>query len=154
MRVHPSCTVKKECMLERFEYFKWKREGTTEMNTSYHIDSEVDLNTHSSLYENSEIIEPSNDDIFKNIHNLRTQNPKKVLMGHLNINSIPNKFQGIMDLIGNHLDVFLISETKIDDSFPDSQFYYNGFAAPYRRDRALGGGALMLFVNQNLPSKK
>ena len=48
-------------------------------------------------------------------------------MGHLNINSIPNKFQGIMDLIGNHLDVFLISETKIDDSFPDSQFYYNGF---------------------------
>ena len=41
MRIHPSCTVKKECMLERFEYFKWKREGTTEMNTSYHIDNEV-----------------------------------------------------------------------------------------------------------------
>ena len=90
----------------------------------------------------------------KNIHNLKTQNPKKVLMGHLNINSIPNKFQGIMDLIGNHLDVFLISETKIDDSFPDSQFYYNGFTAPYKRDRVLGGGGLMLFVNQNLPSKE
>ena len=50
MKIHPSCTVKKECMLERFEYFKWKREGTTEMNTSYHIDNEVGLNTHSSLY--------------------------------------------------------------------------------------------------------
>ena len=47
------------------------------MNTPYHIDNEIDLNTHSSLYENSEIIEPSNDDIFKNIHNLRTQNPKR-----------------------------------------------------------------------------
>ena len=65
MRIHPSCTVKTECMLERSEYFKWKREGTTEMNMSYHIDNEVYLNTHSSLYENSEIIEPSNDDLFK-----------------------------------------------------------------------------------------
>ena len=65
MRIYPSCTVKKECMLKRFEYFKWKREGTTEMNMSYHIDNKVDLNTHSSLYENSEISEPSNDDILK-----------------------------------------------------------------------------------------
>ena len=58
-------------------------------------------------------------------------------MGHLNINSIPNKFEGIMDLVAKHLDIFLISETKIDGSFPDSQFCY---AAPQRKDRALGGG--------------
>ena len=66
--------------------------------------NDVDLNT----YDMSEL---SNDDIFENIHNLRIQNTEKVLMGHLNINSIPNRFLGIMDLVGNHLDVYLISET-------------------------------------------
>ena len=35
-----------------------------------------------------------------------------------------------MDLVGKHLDVFLISETKIDDSFPESQFLYKGFCKP------------------------
>ena len=61
-------------------------------------------------------------------------------MGHLNINSIPNKFDGIMDIVGKKLDIFLISETKIDDSFPDAQFFYDGYSTPYRRDRSLGGG--------------
>ena len=52
------------------------------------------------------------------------------------------------------LDVFLISETKTDYSFPEAQFSCNGYGLPHRRDRALGGGGLMLFVNENIPSKK
>ena len=91
---------------------------------------------------------------FDTVRNLRIQNPKKVIMGHLNINSIPNKFQGIMDLVGKHLDIFLISKTKIDGSFPEAQFCYDGYAVPHRKDRALGGGGLMLFVNENIQSKK
>ena len=36
---------------------------------------------------------------FKQMRDLRLKNPRKVIMGHLNINSIPNKFEGgIMDL--------------------------------------------------------
>ena len=39
-------------------------------------------------------------------------------------------------------------------SFPEAQFSSNGYVLPHLRDRALGGGGLMLFVNGNIPSKK
>ena len=35
---------------------------------------------------------------FNTMKRLRTNNPKKITMGHLNINSIPNKFDSIMDV--------------------------------------------------------
>ena len=46
----------------------------------------------------------------------------------------------------------LISETKIDDSFPKSQFLIDGFSAPYRLDQNYKGGGLMLFVREDIPS--
>ena len=55
------------------------------------------------------------------------------MLGHLNINSIPNKFDGIMDLVKGKLDIFLISETKIDISFPDAQFCCKGYSIPHRK---------------------
>ena len=71
-------------------------------------------------------------------------------MGHLNNNSLPIKFEGIMDIVAKNLDVFLISETKTDYYFPEAQFSYNGYGFPHRRDRALGGGLMlfMLFMNE------
>ena len=60
--------------------------------------------------------------VLEQLNELRMKNPPKVMLGHLNINSIPNKFEGIMDLVAKVLDIFLISETKIDNSFPDAQF--------------------------------
>ena len=84
---------------------------------------------------------------------IRLYNPKKVTLGHLNINSIPNKFDGIMDVVATKLDIFLISETKIDGSFPDAQFCYGGYTNPYRRDRSFGAGGLLMYVNENIPSR-
>ena len=46
----------------------------------------------------------------------------------------------------------LVSETKIDDSFPQGQFVTDGFSAPYRFDRNCLGGGLMLFVRDDIPS--
>ena len=91
--------------------------------------------------------------VLDSLRNLRLSNPKKVTMGHLNINSIPNKFEEIMDLVAKDLDIFLISETKIDSSFPDAQFFYSGYAKPHRKDRNLGGGGLLMYVNENIPSR-
>ena len=45
----------------------------------------------------------------------------------------------------------LVSETKIDDSFPRGQFVIDGFSAPYRLDRNCLGGGLMLFI-RDIPS--
>ena len=47
----------------------------------------------------------------------------------------------------------MISESKIDDSFPDSQFFLDGYSTPYRLDRNRNGGGIMLFVRNDIPSK-
>ena len=46
----------------------------------------------------------------------------------------------------------LVSETKIDDSFPQGQFVIDGFSGPYRLARNCLGGGLMLFVRDDIPS--
>ena len=51
--------------------------------------------------------------VFEHLQDLRLKKPKKVTIGHLNINSIPNKFDGIMDFVATNLDVFSISENKL-----------------------------------------
>ena len=38
----------------------------------------------------------------------------------------------------------MISETKLDQSFPTSQFLMNGFSAPIRLDRNDKGGGIIL----------
>ena len=91
--------------------------------------------------------------VLEQLREIRIRNPKKVTMGHLNINSIPNKFEGIMGIVGKDLDIFLISETKIDDSFPNTQFYFDGYSKPHRKDKKLGAGGLLLYVNENIPNR-
>ena len=39
-----------------------------------------------------------------------------------------------MGMVEKDLDIFLISETKIDDSFPETQFSYKGFSKPHRKE--------------------
>ena len=49
-------------------------------------------------------------------------------------------------------DVLLVSQTKIDDSFPVGNFLIDGFSTPYRLDRNSNGGGLMLFVREDISS--
>ena len=50
----------------------------------------------------------------------------------MNVNFIRNKFVIIQELIKSTFDIFLISETKIDDLFPNAQFKIEGFKS-FRR---------------------
>ena len=88
------------------------------------------------------------------IHRLRMNNPSKILIGHLNFNSIRNKFEVFTTLLKGNLDIILLSETKIDDSFPTNQFLLDGYSTPYRLDRNCNGGGLLLYVREDIPSKK
>ena len=67
---------------------------------------------------------PLNDqqNLGSNLHRVRTENPSRIIFGQININSIRNKFDLLMNIIKNEIDIFMISETKIDNSFPISQF--------------------------------
>ena len=86
------------------------------------------------------IIIDENTYIFPGIHDLRNPNPLRVIIGHININSIRNKFEPLVIFINNNLDILTISETKIDDTFPNSQFLIEGFSVPYGLDRTAKGG--------------
>ena len=49
------------------------------------------------------------------------------------------------------LDILMISETKLDDSLPEAQFYIEGFKAPFRLDRNKhDGGGILLYVRNNI----
>ena len=48
-------------------------------------------------------------------------------------------------MIKNNVDILLISEAKIDSSFPTAQFHIDGFTI-YRRDRNENGGGLLLYM--------
>ena len=59
----------------------------------------------------------------------------------------------LSDLIIGNIDIFLITESKIDNTFPTSQFKIFGYHLPYRKDRSKCGGGVLLYVRQDIPSK-
>ena len=58
-----------------------------------------------------------------------------------------------MDLVKNRIDVLLISETKIDSTFPTAQFNAHGYSLPLRLDRNNHGGGLLCYVKNDIPIK-
>ena len=59
-----------------------------------------------------------------------------------------------MSFINNNLDILLISETKIDDTFPGSQFLIEGFSVHYKLDRTAKGGGILLYIREDIPSER
>jgi hypothetical protein len=54
-------------------------------------------------------------------------------------------------IIGDGLvDIFILSETKLDESFPSSQFNVSNFSL-YRKDRNKNGGGIMVYINSQIP---
>ena len=72
------------------------------------------------------------------------KNPKNVIIGHLNVNSVRNKIVAVKGLIKTKTDICLILKTKVDE--------LNGYKM-FQRDRDRFGGGLMLYVNEQIPSK-
>ena len=52
------------------------------------------------------------------------------------------------------VDITLISESKIDDSFPTNQFLISGFSNPNRKDRDGNGGGILFYARHDIPSKR
>ena len=51
------------------------------------------------------------------------------------------------------MDILLISETKLDDSFPATQFLLDGFSKPYRLGRCSNGGGSLLHIRDDIPAR-
>ena len=88
------------------------------------------------------------------LNTLKIKNNKRIIIGHLNINHLEKKFLPLVSLVKDRLDIFLISETKIDESFPTAQFLIDGYTNPFRRDRNTFGGGLCLYIRDDIPCKQ
>ena len=51
------------------------------------------------------------------------------------------------DIVIKHVDILVLTETKLDDTFPIAQFLVNGFSEPCRLERnRTGEGLWFTFV--------
>ncbi len=93
-------------------------------------------------------------DCSRTLNEIRINNVGNIVIAHLNINSLRNKFYSLVELISNNIDILVIGETKLDATFPEKQFLITGFKKPYRRDRTDRGGGVMIYVRDDIPSQE
>ena len=84
---------------------------------------------------------------------LRVKNVNRIIIGNLNINSISNKFDQLKLFVQGKVDILIVTETKLDSTFPTSQFVIDGYSEPYRFDRNRNGGGVLIYIREDIPSK-
>ena len=88
-----------------------------------------------------------------NLDEVRINNPSRIIFGQININSNRNKFEQLIYIVNNEIDILMASETKLDDTFPTSQFLMQGYSTAFRNDRTSKGGGILLYVREDIPCK-
>ena len=87
---------------------------------------------------------------------VRNSYPNNPIIGYLNINTLQNKIISLRKMIAKALlDVFCIVVTKLEDSFPNSQFNLENVSFPrFRRGRNSKGGGKLVYVKQEIIAKR
>ena len=89
----------------------------------------------------------------RTLKDTRVSNINRLIFGHLNINSLINRFNFPCEQIKGYIDIFMLSESKVDDSFPLGQFLFDGFHEPFRFDDDKNGGGIMLYIREDTPAR-
>ena len=62
------------------------------------------------------------------LRNLRVEKMNRLIIGNLNINSISNKFDQLKLFVQGKVDIIIVTETKLDSTFPASQFTIDDYS--------------------------
>ena len=73
-------------------------------------------------------------------------------MAYININSFRKKLDMLTNNVSEYIDILMISETKLDDTFPYALYHLMDFSNPYRLDRNSHGSRILVYVRNNIPS--
>ena len=77
------------------------------------------------------------------------------MVGYVNINSFRNKVIDLREIISYlQLDYFVLSETKINDSFPYAQFDMSGYEIRAKRDTDAMEGGIIEYVRRGIICKR
>ena len=85
---------------------------------------------------------------------IRKGNTNRLTIRQLNINFLSNKLEGLAQQVTRNIDILMVSETKLNYSFPVSQILINTYSPPIRLYRDNNGGDIMLFVREDIPCKR
>ena len=89
------------------------------------------------------------------LHKVRLKYLRNSLIRYLNTDSLRNEIIDAREEIGRlQFDYFVISETKLDSSFPSAQFHIVDYEIRNRRDRNKSGGGLTEFVKKAIITKR
>ena len=75
-----------------------------------------------------------------------------MVIGTLSINYLSSKSDDLKILISGMFDILMITETKLDDTYPVSQLHIDGYSMPYGLDRNRNGGQVIIYARKNIPS--
>ena len=135
-----------------------KKTGSNSDFVYYDINKPMDKNQNlrNNTTEFSETFQRSMepDDAQSIIRGIKIKNINRLMIGCLNINSLASKFDFLKEIISNNLDILIVLETKLDDSFPTNQFIIQGYTKPYRMNRNKFRGGVMIYLKENIPSKE
>ena len=57
-------------------------------------------------------------------------------------------------LLQEKFDILVLTESKLDSSFPTNQFLIEGYSKPFRFDRNRNGGGVPLYIREDIPYKE
>ena len=86
------------------------------------------------------------------IKEIQIGNANKVIIGNLNINTIRNKLEQVKETVLKYIDVLVVTEIKLDETFLESLFLMDGFSKLYKLDRNKNGGGIMTFIRDTISS--
>ena len=132
---------------------------TTKSIQSIHDSFNIENISISSINDNPQqmgnnSLNKENTDPYKLLKSIKISNINRLIIGQLNINSLRNKFEALKLIMKGNLDILIITETKLDETFPKIQFCIDGYAPPFRVDRTKYGGGVIIYVREDIPSKK
>ena len=80
------------------------------------------------------------------------KNENRLIIGNLNINSISNKSDQLKLFVQGKVDILIVTETKLDSTFPTSQFMIDWYSEPYRFDRNRKGDRVLIYIRKDIAS--
>ena len=115
-----------------------------------------ETSTFNSSMDHPNMDQEKNDEYnpFKILKSIRVSHINRLILGQLNINSLRNKFEALKSIVSGNLDILVITESKLDDSFPKQQFFMEGFSPPFRLDRNANGGGVLIYVREDITCKE
>ena len=111
-----------------------------DLGSSVEVKQNNSIDYNNNAVSNGKVIEKDSD--FLPV--LRVKNMNRLIIRNLNINSISNKFDQLKLFVHGKVDILIVTENKLNSTFPTSQFVIDGYSEPY-------GGGVLIYIREHIP---